>query len=126
MSIFSDNVINPLPKRVRAEQEAIECVQKIVDRVNNNFGDCRLLVGTCNLFYILKNEIICDNKEHKMDLKECFGISAGTCIEHSINKSKDPEKWSGEIEVMYACVEGTEITRDRVWVPIELYRYPKW
>lgn len=127
MSIFNNNITNSLPKSIRAKQEAIECVQRIVDRVNNDFGSCRVNPSyACDLFFILQYEIMHDNKEHKMNLKECLIVSTLLYTEHINNKSKDPEKRSGEFKIEYTYIDDGAVVRSSVWVPVELYKYPKW
>lgn len=131
MSIFNDNITTPIPKKVRAELEAVGCVLEVVDRVNNNIGSCRF-VGVFDPFLILRNEIVCDNRDHKFKFKECFGVYCRAFIRHLYNKSKDPEKWSGEVEIVFAYVDSDnnpdrpDVVRSEVWVPVELYLYPNW
>lgn len=136
MSIFNDNVSHPLPTRIKVEQKVKESILNIVDRVNNHYGECRLVledvggmwnIVSNNTFKTLLNEIYKDIADEKLDLDPETRIKLGDVRTAKI-KSQDPDKngFNINIHVHHIDDENKDILKFDIDLDVFIYKYPHW
>lgn len=105
MSVFTDNIKNDLPTKVRVEQKIYMAIRVIEDRDNNDFGSCRLVFNTVthsvepisgsidrqSTVSTFLNEVHNDIIDKKLNLEPATGIALGD-LKWAAVQPDDPEK----------------------------------
>lgn len=140
MSIFNNNISLPLPTRIKVEQKVKEGILNIVDRVNNHYGECRLVledvggmwnIVSNNTLKTLLNEIHKDITDRKIDLLEGTSISLGDtrCAKTTFSDNdKQDDKWGFNItiHVYHIDDENKDILKFDVDLDVFIYKHPHW
>jgi hypothetical protein len=127
MGVFTNNIKNDLPTKVRVEQEIYMAIHAIEDRVNNDLGSCRFVEPNLGTLSILLNEIHYDICENKIKIDKGIGIALRDTKLAKV-QPRDPEKIGYTLNFSIVCndKQTDEKLMFNTDLDVYVYLYPHW